>query len=244
MNKKNILPIIVLVILVVVYVIIRTNDRTEKRVRFFQVDSLQLGFFEIFSGEDSLKLSWEEDQWMIVSPVYFPPADNKIADFFQKILPVGTSSIPISETESALTTYDVADSQGTRVLLYDREGKLQQEAIIGKSSNYNYAYGRNKGNTRVYQLSANITYQLKPTLSPWRKKEIIDIEEEDIAAIHVTYGDTVYTISPTDSLWQYQSGDREFAIPEKNAALLALLNNTRRLRASSFADGEYDTYRE
>jgi len=243
MNNKSKIYIGVLVILIIVFMVIRSNDRTERRERFFEVDSTRIAAIEIFTLSDTIKLVRNEAEWMIDYPVKYPPVKQKIADLFGKVIKVETSNIPVSESESSHTTYKVTDSLGTAVKMYDIDGKELVYALIGTSSNYNYSHGRNNEENEVYQLFQNISSMLNPMLNTWRKKEILDLVD-DPAQISVGYEERLFKITPTDSLWQYQEGDSTFFIKENNVAFNTMLSNIRSFRTSSFIDNDYETFAE
>jgi len=243
MNKKSTLYIAVLVILIIAFLIINSNDKTERRVRFFEVDSTRIAAIEISTMKDTLKLVKDGDVWMIDYPVNFPPADQKIADLLEKVIKVETSNIPVSESQNSHETYKVTDSLGTTIRIYNAEGDELIHALIGKSSNYNYSHGRNNTETEVYQLYQNISSVLNPMLNSWRKKEILELAE-DPAQISVGFGERFFTITSTDSLWQYQEGDSTFFINEGNKAFTTMLTNIRTFKTSSFIDDDYETYAE
>ena len=244
MNKKNLIPLLILIVLVLIFVIIKMNDRTEKRIRFFDLDSLKIASIEIHTSADTLILEKIEGSWMITHPVNFPPAEQKINDFFEKVLTVETTNIPVSESDSSFETYGLVDSVGTIIRFYNSEKKLLDESIVNKSSNYNYAYARKYDDCRIYQLLTNITYNMNPAVSPWRNKEILKMETDLISRIDVAFGDTLFTLTATDTLWNYQNTNGKFPIAETNPALKGILNNVSNLRSSSFVDGEYDQYAE
>jgi hypothetical protein len=243
MNKKNIIYLAVLIVLIIIFLIIKTNDRTERRINFFAVDSADIAKIEIATSKDTLILVKEDEGWMIQKPLYYPPAERKVKDLFDKALKVETSNLPVSESESSFETYNVTDSLGTRVLLYDSADKELVNAIIGKSSNYNFSHGRYADEKKVYQLYANISSILNPVLNSWREKEIIKLEEEP-SQITVGAGERMFSFTATDSLWKYTEGDTSFFIKEGNRQLTTLLNNSKSFRASSFIDNDYATYAE
>jgi len=241
MNKKSTIYLAVLIILVIVFLIIKTKDKTERRIRFFDVDSARIGAIEIYTLEDTLKLVRTVDKWMIDHPVKFPPTTRKIKDLFDRVIPVETSQIPVSESESAFETYKVTDSLGTAVKIYDEKGKELVFAYIGKSSNYNYSHGRYHNASEVYQLYDNISSILTPKSDNWRNKEIIKLDE-DPAQINVISNERFFRITPTDSLWHYTEGDSSFFIKQNNRSFNTLLDNSKTFRVSSFIDNEYADY--
>ncbi|MBN1327068.1 MAG: DUF4340 domain-containing protein [Candidatus Cloacimonetes bacterium] len=244
MNKKNYMPILILIILVIAFIIIRSNDKTEKRIRFFPVDSVRVAVVEIIAKDDTLRIEKQDDQWMITYPVKYPPETRKITELFSKVLKVETSNIPVSESEASLVTYSLEDSMATLVRISDKQGKILHEALIAKSSNYHYAYGRRVNDNKIYQLYENISHSLNPDVSSWRKKEILEYTQEDLARITVSYEDVSYQLTPTDSLWQYQQDDQVIFVQDSNAALKSILTNASKMRTSTFADGVYEEYKD
>ncbi len=243
MNKKNLSYIVILVFLVIIFIIIKTNDKTEKRISFFNVDSVMISAIEIFNTTDTLKLVKTENRWMIDYPVKYPTTQRKITEIFDKVIKAECSNIPVTELESSFAKYNVTDSLGTTVIFYDNKDNVIIDAIIGKSSNYNYSHARKRDDSKVYQLNTNISYSINPTLSTWRKKEITELEETDISKITVQFVDREYSIVPTDSLWQFTENDTLFSINDGNTAFRLVLNDSKKMMTSSFIDNEFENYK-
>jgi hypothetical protein len=243
MNKKNLSYIVILVFLVIIFIIIKTNDKTEKRISFFNVDSVMISAIEIFNTTDTLKLVKTENKWMIDYPVKYPTTQRKITEIFDKVIKAECSNIPVTELESSFAKYNVTDSLGTTVIFYDNKDNVIIDAIIGKSSNYNYSHARERNDSKVYQLNTNISYSINPTLSTWRKKEITELEETDISKITVQFVDREYSIVPTDSLWQFTENDTLFSINDGNTAFRLVLNDSKKMMVSSFIDNEFENYK-
>lgn len=243
MNKKSFIYLAILLVLIIIFLIIRTNDRTERRINFFAVDSTEISKITIATVEDTLILVKSDSDWMIDHPVKYPIATRKLDDLFGNVLQVETSNLPVSESETSFETYNVTDSLGTRVILYDSAGKELLNAIIGKSSNFNFSHGRFSDKKKVYQLYANISSSLRPMLNSWREKEVVKLDTEP-AQITVGAGDRMFSFTATDSLWKYTEGETSFFIKEGNRQLTTLLNNSKSFRASSFIDYDFATYAE
>ena len=242
MNKKNLIPIIVLALLIIVFLITKLNDKTERRINFFRFDSTQVYAIEITAQEDTLKLAKIDDVWMIDYPLNYPPAKLKIDDIFKKVLQVETSSIPITET--SFEKFNVADGLGTLLVFYDKNGKILEEVLIGKSGNYNYSYARRKDDAKVYQLFTNISYSINPKVSSWRKKEIIEIPEQDISRVFVSYDGADYSLSATDSLWMYQDDETGFSIKEANSSFKSIISAIKKFIVTDFIDNEFEEYQQ
>ena len=244
MNKKNLGYIVILVFLVIIFIIIKTHDKTEKRISFFNVDSIQISAIEIFNTTDTLKLVKTENEWMIDYPVKYPTTQRKITEIFDKVIKAECSNIPVTELESSFAKYNVTDSLGTTVIFYDNKDNVIIDAIIGKSSNYNYSHARKRDDSKVYQLNTNISYSINPTLSTWRKKEITELEETDISKITVQFVDREYSIVPTDSLWQFTENDTLFSINDGNTAFRLVINDSKKMMVSSFIDNEFENFQD
>ena len=244
MNKKNLGYIVILVFLVIIFIIIKTHDKTEKRISFFNVDSIQISAIEIFNTTDTLKLVKTENKWMIDYPVKYPTTQRKITEIFDKVIKAECSNIPVTESESSFANYNVTDSLGTTVIFYDNKDNIIIDAIIGKSSNYNYSHARKRNDSKVYQLNTNISYSINPQLSTWRKKEITELEETDISKITVQFVDREYSIVPTDSLWQFTENDTVFSINDGNTAFRLVINDSKKMMVSSFIDNEFENFQD
>ncbi len=244
MNKKNLIPIIVLIVLILIYVLTKTRNYTEKRIQFFGIDSVKIGAIELITVDDTLKLAKTNGEWLLDHPIKYPPVQRKIEDIFGKVLTVETSKIPVSESESTLEKYNLTDSLGTIIRLYDSGNKLLSESIIGKSGNYNFSHARKKDENKVYQLVSNISYMIKPDIKGWRNKTILELEELEISQISFDSEEFNYMLSATDSLWQYNDFVSSFSIKAPNASMKSISSGLKRVNISDFIDHDFESYAE
>jgi len=244
MNKKNLIPIIVLVVLVIIFALTKTKNYTEKRIQFFGIDSIKIGAIELITVDDTLKLAKVNGEWLIDYPIQYPPVPRKMEDIFGKVLTVETSKIPVSESESAFEKYNLTDSLGTIVRLYDTGNKLLLESIVGKSENYNFSHARKKDENKIYQLVSNISYMIKPDIAGWRNKTIMELEELEISQISFNSEEFNYSLTATDSLWQYNDFVSTFSVKAPNASLKSLISGLKRVNATDFIDNDFESYAE
>ncbi|OQX71131.1 MAG: hypothetical protein B6D62_02660 [Candidatus Cloacimonas sp. 4484_275] len=242
MNKKNLTALIILVVLIVIYMLTKLNNKTEKLISFFDVDSSKVAAIEISTAEDTLKLVKTDGKWMIDYPVKYEPEKRKIDDIFGKVLKAKTSKIPISESKNSFETYNVTDSLGTKITFFDKNGKILSSAIVGKSSNYNSSPVRRPDENKIYLLKTNITYTIKPRLDSWRNRYIVNFDKENLSKIFVSYDDNNYTLTATDTLWQYDDEKESFPIKEKNRALKNILSSASKVRVTKFIDNDFEKY--
>jgi len=242
MNKKTNLYIIILIVLVGVYLLTKIDTNKEKRFNFFAADSNSVARFEIISQEDTLHLAKEAGEWRIVEPVNWRLQDGKMDKLYDTVLTAETSSIPVSENESSLEKYELTDSLAVHLKTIDASGKVLDDVLIGKSSNYNVTPVRKVDSNKVYLLESNISYSVKPTLDSWRRREIVEIDPEQITKFMVVSDDATYTLTQSDSLWQYEDEKESFTVKDDNATLTAMKSTFNRFAATGFVDSEFDKY--
>ncbi|MCD4651727.1 MAG: DUF4340 domain-containing protein [Candidatus Cloacimonetes bacterium] len=244
MKKNNLILLGVLVVLIILFLISRTRDHVEQRDLFFDVDSTQVAGIRLSNVTDTLRLSLNNGKWMLMEPIEFPANEHSINGFFDRVLAVDTSSMPVSESQEAQEDYNVTDSLGTRVTLFDASGKTIADVIIGKSDNYNFSYGRVIDKDAIYQLGLNITHNLITTAERWRKKDIIDLEKDDIAQLFISYKQNSYNLAKSDTVWIYNDSEGSFNVGLKNKQLNKILTGLTALRTGTFVDNQYETFEE
>ncbi|MCF7911680.1 MAG: DUF4340 domain-containing protein [Candidatus Cloacimonetes bacterium] len=242
MNKKTRLYILILVVLVVIYMVSKIDTNKEKKFNFFTADSNSVARFEITSITDTLHLAKVAGEWKIVAPVTWALQDGKVDKLLDTVLPAETSSIPVSENAASLEKYDLTDSMATHFKTLDSSGNVLDDVLVGKSDNYNVTPVRKMGSNSVYLLESNISYTIKPVLDSWRRREIVDIDPDQIVKFMVVSDDATYTLTLSDSLWEYADEKESFSVKDDNATLKSLKSTFNRFAATGFVDGEFDQY--
>ena len=242
MNKNNKKYIAILAVLIAIFIITKTNNKTEKIINFFDVDSTKIAKIEISSFSDTLILESVNNSWQITSPIEYMADQYQVENFFNKVLKVETSSLPISESEASFATYELSDSLATCIKLYNVKDKLLEEAYFGKMKGQANTPARKKGSNKVYRLNESVSYQIKPDLKIWREKEVTAIEKEAIEKISVLYGNEGYELIRTDSLWQYEDGTESISIQDDNSVLTMIFSGLRKVRSTKFIDFEWEKY--
>ena len=242
MSKRHKIYIAVLAVVVILFLITKLNDKTERKISFFNVDSTKIERIEITTIEDTLKLCKRDNIWFIEYPIEYPASPNKIERFFEKVLSIKTSNLPISEQESSFETYKLTDSLATTIKLYGKDNKLLDVSMIGKSSSYSNTPARKQGEYKIYRIEENIAYDIKTESSNWRKREVLELDKEQIAKISIIYGDIGYELTATDTLWQFEDGENSFSIQHNNPALRTILNSLAKVNVSKFIDEDIENY--
>ena len=242
MNKQNRIYLIILAVLAIIFVISKLDTNKEKRFKFFIADSNSVARLEITLEADTLHLVKQGSDWKIEYPVKWDMQAGKMDKIYETVLTAETSTIPVSENEASLEKYSLVDSLATHLKTIDKDGNVLDDVLIGKSSNYTSTPIRKVGSDKVYSLETNISNALKPTLSSWRRREIIEVVPEQITKIMVKTDDNNYTLEIADSLWLYTDEKDSFSVTDENAALKAIISSFKRFAASDFVDGEYEKY--
>ena len=244
MNKRQKLYIGILVVLVIVFLITKMGNNVEKRIRFFQADSVQIKTIEISNIKDTLRLSKNNDKWALVYPLDYPANEYQIDNFFSKVLNVKTSNLPISENESSFETYKVTNSQGTLIQFLDENNNVLDEALIGKSSSSKTTPARRSNETEIFKLEENLNYIITTNTDNWREKTILEIEDHNISKISVINDISAYELTPSDSVWNYADGKSNLIVSLNNSTLKEILSKLTLLTANGFVDNKYELYKD
>ena len=243
MNKKQKIYIGILAVLVIVFLLTKIDNNVEKRIPFFQADSVKIASIEISNIKDTLKLSKLNGTWKIVYPFEKEANEYQIQNIFTKVLNVTASSLPISESEDSFNTYRVTNSQGTLLRFLDKNDKMLDEVIIGKSSSSKTTPVRRPNENKIFKLEENINYVVTSNTDSWREKNIFEIDENKISKISVIAKENAYELTLSDSLWYYADGKSNLGVSFNNPTLRDILISLSKLTVTSFVDNRYEEYR-
>lgn len=244
MNKKNRIYLIILLALIVIFVISKLDTKKEKRFRFFNADSNNVARIEIETSEDTLYLVKEAGEWKMTYPVNWALQNGKVKKIFESVFTAESSTIPVSENAASLEKYSLTDSQATLFKTISADGKVLDEVLIGKSSSYSNTPIRKASSNKVYRLESNIGYMVKPSMNSWRRREIVEIDPQQLTKIMVKTDENTFTLEMADSLWIYSDQKDSFSVQDDNAALKGIINSFKRFAASDFVDGKFAEYED
>ena len=243
MNKKNLISIIILIVLIALFAYTKFNNHTEKKINFFKADTLTLAKIVLNSQEDTISVILDDGNWRLDYPVNAKIEKKRIDDLLAS-LTVQTSNIPISESKAKFDKYNVTDSLGTHVKFYDKKGKLLDDVIIGKSGNYSFCNARKYDSNKIYQLEKSIIWQFKPDMKSWRDKVVFKTDKNNITSIDVNFAKNHYSVALQDTIWRYKNGKKSFDMKKDNKALSGLLSFASNIRASDFIDNDFASYKD
>jgi hypothetical protein len=242
MNKNNKIYLIILAVLVILFLITKMNNKTEKIINFFDVDSVKIAKFSIKDAKGEITLEKMNDSWQITDPINYQADQVKIENIFKRVLIAQTSSLPLSDKENSLSNYELQDSLAILLTIYDQNDKTLDATYFGKLKGQSKTPARKKDSNEVYLLDQSVSYLLKSDTQYWREKTVATIEEESIEKISVLYADHGYELTKEDTAWVYADGENVLTLKEDNSTLRSLVNSLKRITSTQFKDNEFEKY--
>jgi len=242
MNKTNRKYVAILAVLIAIFIITKTNDKKEKIINFFDVDSLKIARIELSSTKDTLILSKVNDNWIIEKPFEFQADQYRLERFFKNVLQSETSNLPVSESAGSLEKYDLTDSLATLMTLYDAKGKKLDASFFGKMKGESNTPVRRENSNKVYRLNSNVASYMKPDMQTWREKTVAKIEELSIGKISILTENEGFEITRSDSLWMFEDGVNSFGIADDNSSLRMIFSALKQITSTQFKDNEFAMY--
>ncbi len=248
MNKKNLILLAGLIVLLVIFWFARKRDHIETEFNFFKFDSLTVDVINLTTATDTLELSKLDGEWWITQPLKAEIEQRMISKFFADVIKVKVPNHPMSENPDSFNNYNVADNQGYNVSLKNKAGRAVADFKVGEGSNYSYSYIRRTNGNKVYQVKKNIFQTCKPTLRSWRSGLILDIKQDEVDKIIIDRQDTSFEMirkeGETEANWTYKDATEEFVIDRKNTAMRKFSNFVSGLRSGVYYDGQWDELKQ
>jgi hypothetical protein len=243
MSRNNKILIVLFLVLITLFIVIReVRDPSEKRVEFFSINPEMVHAIEISTSSDTLKIVRTDTEWLIGYPFTFDINEARLNRFMDVVFSVESSTQPVSVSEDSHGDFQLTDARATKLQFFASDGRLLDEALIGRSGAF--AYARRFDKPDVYQLTDNITFQISPRLSNWRNQYIVAIPSGQIESIDVDYELNSYTISRADTSWTYASTEQNFAIDENNSQLKRVLSKIEAMDSFDYFDFQFEEYEE
>ncbi len=241
MKRNHLILLIILLVLIALYFILRVRQPLEKEIRFFKADSLTLAKIELRSVEDTIIVQKQNGLWRLTEPVKWEVNEDNLKTFFKDVLPIRTSSTPMSEDEKLQELYQVDEKEGIAVLLYDKANRLLDHAYIGVGDTA-FDYGRHKNDKKIYQFKKNILNNIRPDIFQWRSPNITNLKAEQIDSINVVYRKNTYTLILKGRDVFYRDRKENFKISYYNRAHQKILNVLEKLMTYQFIDRDVDEH--
>ncbi|MBN2829079.1 MAG: DUF4340 domain-containing protein [Candidatus Cloacimonetes bacterium] len=245
MNKKNLMLLAGLIVLVIIFFLAKKKEHIETDFSIFGIDSLKVETIKLSTEEDTLIIIKDNGNWMINYPVKADVKPSQIQQFFKEVVFARVPINPMSENETSQEKYSVADGQGYRINLADKSGQTIADHIVGEGSNWEYSYIRKVGDNKIYQLRTNAYRICKPDLRQWRNNVFLEIDDEMIDKVHIQHGSDDYEMIRTpgekEAVWTYKDKDEEFVVLRTNPQLRKFFGFSKAFRTQSFRDNQWDS---
>jgi hypothetical protein len=191
-------------------------------------DSAAVDRMEIRSSSGTVTLAREAAKWMLTSPIHYRADDNMVATAIGKGNHIELKNL-VSSNPQKQQLFQL-DSTGTLAVIFSG-GKEAAAFRIGKTSpSYTETYVRRENSDDVYLADGAFGYTFTRPVKDWRDKTIFKAEESAITSVAFRYGDTTFTLTRADSLWQV---DGDSAVEPTVRSFLTALSN---LQADDFID--------
>jgi len=189
----------------------------------------------IVKGADTIALARQSvTAWTVNG---HPAALASITDLFQALRDTTPPEL-VAQDSSSFRRLQV-DSAGGRWLRLRRSGKVQLELVVGgRGPDFESAYLRRPGDTRVYLWRGRLGSTVDRTLDDWRDKRIAALAPDSVAALEVVRGKERYALTRAGKVWKMNGGAVD------SGAVARYLDRLKTITAAGFAtQNEIDSTR-
>lgn len=244
MFKKTIQLLIILGILFAIFYYMKHEQRTEKEISFFDIDSTRIAKLEFQSKNEKVTIQKINGRWILSNPIKWEVSSDQIKLFFSKALKVQVTKTPMSEDTKNQDRYKVTPDEAVIVSIYDNKSHLLDRVYVGKSLNSSFCYARRPGSKSIYQLKDNISEAINPSIFMWRSPIIVPVILQNLAKIDVKYVSNSYRFILENQTWYYQDASNKFQLNPRNTYTGKLFNALTSLRTYQFIDNRWNDYEE
>ncbi len=240
MKKAKLILIIVLAALLLVYIVLKLSNPSERTRPVFRINPQRLVHIEIFNSEQDVKLVKEDGIWKTANPVLWPADSLKVHNFLEDVIKAGYSPTPMSQSESAIKRYELEDNQALHIRVSD--GSREIHALFSNLGNP-WDYFRYADEQDVYQIQSKVVQKYQPDIVNWRSAELIHYWEDELRQIKVEHESNTYTLDRLGTEWYYRDAKNDFEVDFDNFSLVKIVNILQNFRSYIFASGEDEEYR-
>lgn len=237
MKNVGILVVVLLVLGGIAFFVVNSSDSTvESNLTedFFAVDSASITKIEMNSVKNGeVTLSKESGSWMLLKPVNYKADTLRVNSLLKEAKSIKVINPEVSSNSSKHSKFEVDDSLGTSVKLYNSNG-LASEYIVGKRSPGGIFLRQPNSDVTILASTFN-TFAFAQKAEQFRDKVICKLDTESITGYEVTSPIGKITVEKADSLW-FVSGERK---KEKRTEANANFINTWNTRFGNFYTSKF-----
>lgn len=166
-NLKNNLILFSILLVLIIFKVIKDRSNYTVSDEIFEFKKDKIKKILLHKGIDAVELIKEKEKWKIAGNDTFVVRENRISDFFNKVLDTKKETL-ISDNKEKWSVLSVDDSTGTHLALYDQENNKLGYYVFGRSKkDWKHNYVRIDQEPHVYLTNQNIINNLNPRDSFW-----------------------------------------------------------------------------
>jgi hypothetical protein len=182
----------------------------------------------IVKGADTIALARQSAPPAAWTVNGHPAAVASVTDLFQALRDTTPPELVAHDSSSFMRLQ--VDSAGGRWLRLRRSGKVQLELVVGgRGPDFESAYLRRPGDTRVYLWRGRLGSTVDRTLDDWRDKRIAALAPDSVAALEVVRGKERYALTRAGKAWKMNGA------PVDSGAVARYLDRLKTITAAGFA---------
>jgi len=191
----------------------------------------------IVKGADTIALARQSAPPTAWTVNGHPAALASVTDLFQALRDTTPPELVAQDSSSFRRLH--VDSAGGRWLRLRRSGKVQLELVVGgRGPDFESAYLRRPGDTRVYLWRGRLGSTVDRTLDDWRDKRIAALALDSVAALEVVRGKERYALTRAGKAWKVNGAAAD------SGAVARYLDRLKTITAAGFAtQNEIDSTR-
>ena len=182
-------------------------DWRDKKVISMERD--KIATIEILRATEKLRLKKEDDKWMLESPLQ-EAADQSAVSGLLSSLELAEAKRYVSEESIDLGRYGLEKPQLS--VRFQQEGQEQWETLeLGNEFEEaeDQYLARNPARSPVFSIGKEIRDKLVQDLWEFRDKDVIDVDQDDIAAVVVKIGDQEIHARREDYKWILEKPEQQ-----------------------------------
>jgi len=234
MKKQTWILIILAVVLVLLFWVSRTRTPVQRGSEYFvKFDSATVHKIEVKYDTMDVVLEKRGDQWWVTKPMEYPANPTFGADMAGKVADLKIENL-ITEQPAKQGMFDVTDSAGTAVTVYD-DAKPPITLVMGKiDEGYRHTYMRLADSNKIYLIKGVYKSYFTRNVKDWRDKTIAKYNADDFRGFVLEYPDKKMELTLQDSVWIARIGSEQF-VAKKNI-VDRLVNMAHNVQCFDFVD--------
>ena len=195
--KKEYLLLALVIIVLTVYLVMRTFDRTQYQLPDVpQVAGQEISKLQITRDQTTIVINKRDGQWYI-APQEFPADKSKVKDMLNAIENLTLTAL-VSESGN-YNLYDLNAEKGINVKAWQAD-KLRWDVDLGKTaSSFRHTFVKPAGDKRIFHARGNFRNNFDLTVDDLRDKLVLALNPADIQQIQVIKDQQSLTLNKTQT---------------------------------------------